>query len=163
MRIINSACTENCICNVLIKSIKQVSTSLFQLTKLFQDQKQNQSLEKLKINKLINSFFRQDFSDHNINNNNKKSNSDEKRVKKNTFEINFWKNQMQEIKFIIIKKILKFRFSIENIHVLKFQTLSQIMHDSKFQFKFHFTHDFESKISKTLNLFRNSQIFQNFF
>ena len=61
---------------------------------------------------------------------------------------------MQEMKLIIIKRISKFRFSIENIHVSKFQTSFQIMHDSKFQFKFHFTHDFESKVSKTLTFFQ---------
>ena len=57
---------------------------------------------------------------------------------------------MQEVKLIIIKKVSESRLSIENIHVLKSQTSSQIMHDSKFQFKFHFTHDLKSKASKIL-------------
>ena len=145
---------KNCICNVLTKSIEQININSLQSAESSQDQKRNRSSKKSKIDKLINDLLRQNLSDHNVSNDSEKNNPDEKRVKENTIEANFWKNQMQEVKLIIIKKISEPRLSIENIHVSKFQTSSQIMHDSELQFKSHLTHNLEPKVSKILTLFQ---------
>ena len=71
------------------------------------------------FNKFINNFLRQKLFDYNVNNNNEKSNSDEKRVQEITIEADFRKNRMQEIKFIIIEVISEFFLSTEIIHASK--------------------------------------------